>query len=65
MQVRSYPHVRPLQRLVPTQNSESPVAASTGALDLGGEGMPWVDRVLAAAGHPYGALSLPWRIDLR
>jgi hypothetical protein len=27
--------------------------------------MPWVDRVLAAAGQPYGALSLPWRIDLR
>ena len=65
VQVRSYPHVHPLQRLVPTQNSESPVAAGLGAVDLSGEGMPWVDRVLAAAGQPYGALSLPWRIDLR
>jgi hypothetical protein len=50
---------------MPTQNSETPVAARTGVLDPGGEGMPWVDRVLAAAGQPYGALSLPWHIDLR
>jgi protease-4 len=63
VQVRSYPRVHPLQRLVPAQNSESPVAA--GALTLGGEGMPWLDRVLTAVGHPYGALSMPWRLELR
>ena len=65
VQVRSFPHVHPLQRLVPAQNSEAPVSAHAGLLDLGGEGMPWVDRVLTAAGLPYGALSLPWNLELR
>lgn len=62
--VRSYPHVHPLQRLLPAPNSESPVAVGTGFADLG-EGVPWVDRLLAVAGFPYGVLSLPWRLDLR
>jgi protease-4 len=65
-QVRSYPHVSPLQRLVPAHNSESPVAVRSASLpDLGVEGVPWVDRLLAFAGFPYGVLSLPWRLDLR
>jgi protease-4 len=65
VQVRSYPHVHPLQRLVPSQNSESPVAASSIGVDLTGDGLPLLDRLLAVAGHPHGVLSLPWRIDLR
>ncbi len=91
-QVRSYPHVSPLHRLVPSHNSESPAAAQASGPAFGvaglaqglaavlapghspgpvsalgdpGEGLPWVDRLLAAAGMPYGALSLPWRLDLR
>jgi protease-4 len=68
--VRPYPHVHPLHRLVPVQNSESPVALArtgtpAGIPDLGAEGVPWVDRVLAAAGFPSGVLSLPWRLELR
>jgi protease-4 len=64
--VRPYPRANPLQRLVPAQNSESPASAQAlGTVDLGGEGLPWVDRLLAAAGMPYGALSLPWRLDIR
>lgn len=65
VQVRSYPHVHPLQRLVPAQNSEAPVSAHAGLLDLGAEGTPWADRLMAAAGLPLGALSLPWRLELR
>jgi len=65
VQVRSYPHVHPLQRLIPAQNSEAPASAAVGLPGLGAEGLPWVDRVLAAAGLPLGALSLPWRLDLR
>jgi protease IV len=90
-QVRPYPHVNPLQRLVPAQNSESPTQASepapgpahglgsvlaasvgpgpfpglvSGLADLGVEGVPWVDQLLAAVGMPYGALSLPWRLNI-
>jgi protease-4 len=64
-EVQAYPHVNPLQRLVPAQNSESPVSVrASGQLDLGGEGLPWVDRLLAATGMPHGALSLPWRLDI-
>lgn len=62
VQVRSYPHVHPLQRLVPAQNSES---GSPVGIDLTGNGLPLLDRLLAVAGHPYGVLTLPWRIDLR
>jgi protease-4 len=99
--LRSYPHVNPLQRLVPAQNSESAASAQmsgpaiglprglgaglgsflsfgpgsglvseqvsgvvSGMADLAGEGVPWVDRLLAAVGMPYGALTLPWRLDI-
>jgi len=71
VQVRGYPHTHPLQRLVPDRNSESALAAGASAVtDLGllgvaGEGLPWVDRMLASVGHPYGVLSLPWRLRLR
>ncbi|HYO39828.1 MAG TPA: signal peptide peptidase SppA [Nocardioidaceae bacterium] len=70
VQVRGFPQVHPLQRLVPVQNSESPLAVRSSGWDLGGcdpigEGMPWVDRLLAAAGLPHGALSLPWALRLR
>jgi protease IV len=61
--VRPYPHVRPLQRLVPANNSESPVAAAA-VLGPGLEGVAWLDQALAAAGLPHGALSLPWRLRL-
>jgi protease-4 len=69
--VRGYPHLHPLQRVVPLRNSESPVAATrlpgpglTG-MGPGGEGVAWVDRLLAATGLPaYGVLSLPWNIRL-
>ncbi len=68
-QVRSFPQVHPLQRLVPAHSSESPLAVRSGGWELGaelvGEGTPWVDRLLIAAGLPHGALSLPWALRLR
>lgn len=68
-QVRPYPPMHPLQRLMPVENSESPGAAASlgpgvGLLGTVGEGREWVDRMLAVAGGPYGVLSLPWTLRL-
>jgi protease-4 len=65
VQVRAFPRVSPLQRLVPAPNSESPVAARGPALaGLGGDGSPWAERLLTEAGFPHGVLSLPWRLRI-
>jgi protease-4 len=60
VELRTMPKVKPLERLMPAQNSESPSAAG-----LFGDGMPLFDQLLGAVGLPsYGVLSLPvqWRL---
>jgi protease IV len=52
--VRHLPRPRPLERLMPAENSESPGAAVLG------EGVPLLDRATAALGLPaFGVLSMP------
>ena len=58
VELRTMPRPKPLERLMPAENSESPTAASLG------EGL--LDGVLRAVGLPsYGVLSLPveWRLQ--
>jgi len=58
--LRTMPKPKPLERLFPAENSESPAAASFG------DGLPLLDGLLAAAGlSSYGVLSMPvgWRLS--
>jgi protease-4 len=66
--VRPWPRPSRLAMLRPPDNSEAPAAAA--AVTTLGEGIGPIDRVLrllgSEAGLPaYGALTMPWRIDLR
>ncbi len=71
VEVRPWPRPSPLAMLHPPENSEAPaVAAATTGVELLGEGIGPVDRLLrlvaSEAGlSAYGALTLPWRIVLR
>jgi protease-4 len=59
-ELRTMPRPKPLERLLPAQNSESPAAASFG------DGVPLLEGLLAAAGlSSYGVLSMPvtWRLQ--
>ncbi|MGH3365525.1 MAG: signal peptide peptidase SppA, partial [Nocardioidaceae bacterium] len=59
VELRTMPKPKPLERLLPAENSESPAAASFG------DGLPLLDGLLAAAGlSSYGVLSMPvnWRL---
>ena len=58
-QVRAYPRLHPLERLMPPENSDSPAAASLG------EGFPLLERLTEALGLPNtGVLTMPvqWRL---
>ena len=60
VELRTMPKPKPLERLLPAENSESPAAASFG------DGLPLLDGLLAAAGlSSYGVLSMPvnWRLS--
>ncbi len=60
VELRTMPKPKPLERLLPVENSESPAAASLG------DGLPLLDGLLAAVGLPsYGVLSMPvgWRLS--
>ena len=60
VELRTMPKPKPLERLLPVENSESPAAG------LRGEGVPLLDRLLASSGlASYGVLSLPvhWRLE--
>jgi protease-4 len=58
--VRHLPRPRPLERLMPAENSESPGAAVLG------EGVPLLDRATAALGLPaFGVLTMPVTWSLR
>lgn len=71
VEVRPWPRPSPLAMLHPPENSEAPAAAAaTPGVELPGEGVGPVDRLLtliaARAGLPvHGALTVPWRIVLR
>lgn len=71
VEVRPWPRSRHLAMLRPPDNGDTvAAAAATGGLDTLAEGFGPVDRLLrllaAEAGLPaYGALTMPWRIDLR
>jgi protease IV len=61
VELRTMPRPKPLERLLPAENSDSPASASLSV----GEGMPLLDRLLSAVGLPsYGVLSMPveWRL---
>ena len=56
MDVRTFPRVGLVQRLVPAENSEAPAAASVGS---GGLADGLLARVLSEAGLPaYGVLTM-------
>ena len=59
VELRTMPKPKPLERLLPVENSESPAASL-------GDGLPLLDRLFAAAGlSSYGVLSMPvdWRLE--
>jgi protease IV len=59
VEVRSYPHVNPLQRLVPAQSSESPAAAQAAGPRVGaGAGLAGLGLAGGSAG--LGGEGLPW-----